>query len=263
MPKEPWTKKRILKIVSLVILVGGIIVLKLLFSVSSTIDSGAIDKNNNALDAFNTGNNDQAISQFQQASNDAVTTKTRIASLKNLAYVYSTENKNSDAKSAFSQALSLTEKDSFDYYLVSGELALLNDDAETAYTDYLKAYNLNPDDFQINNSLNLFYLDTDSKHPEYQNYSYALLYAKKAYSAGQSAVAEQNLGIAYYFNGDYADAINIFKNTSLDKDTYVAYFLGLSYAHIDDSFDAKLYLQKAIDNGVSVPQSVLDYLKTN
>lgn len=233
------------------------------YGIYSNLDKSSIDTNNTAITAYDTGNTQQAISQFQQASNDAVTNDTKISTLKNLAYVYSSENKDDLALSTFKQALALTSPGSFDYYLISGEVDDYESNADAAKIDFEKAYKINPNDFQINNALALFDLDLDSKHPKLQDYKMALVYAQKASGLSSLEIAKQNLGLAYFFNDNYTQAISILSNITLDKNTYTAYWLGLSYAGNDDTINAKLYLQTAINNGVKVPQNVKDYISTH
>ena len=123
MPKEPWTTGRIIKAVVAVIFVGGLIFLKFGLSAINSIDNKAVDKNNDALSAYDLGNNEQAISQFQQASQDAISNDTKVTTLINLAYVYSTEGKDDLALSTFKEALALTGADSLQYYLISAEIS--------------------------------------------------------------------------------------------------------------------------------------------
>ena len=118
--------------------IGGVFYLdkKKVFDFKKSI---GIATNNDAIANFDLGNNQQAISQLQQASQSAVTNDTKINTLKNLAYVYSTEGKEDLALQAFKEALALTSTGSFEYYLISGEVAELEDKYNSAILSYNKA----------------------------------------------------------------------------------------------------------------------------
>ena len=167
MSKKPWTTGRIIKTVIAVIFVGGLILLKFGFSAINSIDNKAVDNNNDALNAYDLGNNEQAISQFQQASQVAISNDTKVITLINLAYVYTTDGKDDLALSTFKEALNLSSDNSLQYYLISGEIAELENKPNSAILAYNKAYEKDPEDYQVNNSLALFYLDLYDIHPQY------------------------------------------------------------------------------------------------
>ena len=250
--------------------VGKIIsILIVLFVIATgiygSLDDDSITKNNDALSSFDSGDSQTAITQLQQSKQDAVTSKNKINTLKNLAYVYSSEGQNEQALETFKEALALTKINSFDYYLIAGEIASLEYKPNSAIISYNKAYELKPAEYQINNALALFYLDIDDVAPQYVDYSKALSYAKKAYEydTDKSEVTKQNLAIAHYFNENYDQAISLFSTTDLIQHPYIAFWLGLSYASKDDSLNAKIYLQKAKNAGVEMPQEIYDYLNSN
>ncbi len=253
--KSSWSAGRILGILFIVAIVG--------WGIYASQDDAVIEKNNNAISNYDSGNNQQAINQFQEASRDAVSSENKINTLKNLAYVYSGEGQTDQAISTFNEALALTSSDSFDYYLIAGEVAMLQDKPNAALLAYNKAYAKNPNDFQINNALALFYIDIEDKAPQYSDYPKAVQYAQRAVQLTDLQIAKQNLGLAYYFNENYPQAISTFSSLTLDKDSTTAYWLGLSYARNNDPTNAKIYLRKAIANGVKVPQEVYDYLAEN
>lgn len=265
MPKEPWTTGKITKTVLAVVFVGGLILLKFGMAAINSVDNSAVEKNNAALDNFNSGNSDQAIAGFQQATKDAVTNTNKLNSLKNLAYVYSSEGKDDLALSTFEEALELASVNSFDYYMISGEIALLHGKSNSALLSFNKAYAMEPDNFQINNTLNLFYLDLNEEAPQYSDYPKALTYALKAYNndSSKSSAATQNLGIAYFFNEQYDNAITYLKMSDVNKEPYIALWLGLAYTQKDQVATAKYYFNIAIKAGVDVPQEVTDYMSSN
>jgi tetratricopeptide (TPR) repeat protein len=265
MPKEPWTTGKIIKTVLAVIVVGGIIVAKFGLSSINSIDNKAVDKNNSAQESYESGGDPNlAISQLEQASSDAVTRSTKMTTRVNLAYVYSSEGKNDLALSTFKEALTFASEGSVDYYLISGEIALLEGKPNSALVAYNKAYEKDPNSFQINNALNLFYLDISDERPQYSNYPKALTYALKANEVQPSYITKQNLAIAYHLNEDYKKAISVFLSiNNISSQPYTAFWLGLAYAGDQQPINAKLYLQMAINGGVDVPQEVINYLNSN
>lgn len=253
--ESSWSAGRIIGIIVIIAFIG--------WGIYSSQDDAVIEKNNNAISNFDSGNSEQAINQFQEASRDAVSNENKINTLKNLAYVYSSEGQNDLAISTFNEALALAPADSFDYYLIAGEVAMLESKPNAALLAYNKAYAKDSNNFQINNALALFYMDLDSNATQYMDYKKALQYAQRATQLTDLQIAKQNLGMAYYFNENYPQAISVLSALTLDKDTYTAYFLGLSYAGNQDPTNAKIYLRKAIANGVDVPQEVRDYINNN
>ncbi|MBU4204980.1 hypothetical protein KKH26_02280 [Patescibacteria group bacterium] len=217
------------------------------------------------MKSFDSGDSQSAINQFQQAKQDAVSNENKINTLKNLAYVYIAESQNEQALSTFKEALNLAKANSFDYYLISGEIALLEYKPNSAILSFNKAYELNPNDYQINNTLALFYIDIEEIAPQYVDYPKALSFAKKAYEydTEKSEISKQNLAIAYYFNDNFDQTISLLSSSNLTQHPYAAYWLGLAYLNKEDHINAKIYLQKAINSGVEVPQEIHDYLNSN
>lgn len=265
MPKEKWTTGRIIKTIIAVVFVGGLIFLKFGLGAINSIDSTAVDKNNAAQESYQAGGDpNQAISQLQQASQDAVTNSTKMTTKVNLAYVYSSEGKDDLALATFKEALPLASQDSLDYYLISGEIALLEGKPNAALIAYNKGYAKDPNDFQINNALNLFYLDIADERTQYSDVSKALGYAIKANQIQPSDLTKQNLAIAYHLNENYKQSISLLSSISnISTQPYLAFWLGLSYAGDNQPTNAKYYLRIAINGGVDVPQEVLDYMANN
>ena len=266
-PSEQRGKWTLGKIIKTVFLVGVIIVgFFLKFGLGAIIqsDNNSAEKNNEGLANFGSGNSDQAISDLKKASEDAIGGDTKINTLKNLAYVYSSEGKNTLALQTFKEALPLAESNSFNYYLISGEVALLEGNPELALSSYNKAYNIAPDDFQINNALNLFYLDIEEIAPTYVNYPKALVYAKKAHDnvddLDLKKIAKENLAIAYFFNEQYDEALSLFLSINSTNKPYIDYWIGLVYLVKEDDYNAKIYLRKAKDGGVELEPELYNYL---
>lgn len=255
--KRSWGVGRIITILVVLAMIG--------IGAYNSLDEDSITKNNEGLSSFDSGDSQTAINQFQQANQNAVSNENKINTLKNLAYVYTTEGQNEQSLSTFKEALSLAKTNSFDYYLISGEIALLEYKPNSAILSFNKAYELNPTDFQINNSLAMFYLDLEEMAPKYADYPRALTYAKKAYEYGskKSEVSKQNLAIAYYFNKNFDQTISLLSTTNLTQHPHAAIWLGLAYLGKEDNINARSNFQKAINSGVEVPQEIQDYLNFN
>jgi tetratricopeptide (TPR) repeat protein len=262
MPKEKWTTSRVIKTIVAVVFVGGLILLKFGLGAINSIDSTAVNKNNSAQESWQAGGDpNQAISQLKQASQDAVTNSTKMTTKVNLAYVYSSEGQDDLALATFKEALPLASVDSVDYYLISGEIALLEGKPNAALIAYNKGYAKDPNNFQINNALNLFYLDIADERQQYSDVAKALTYALKADQVQPSDITKQNLGIAYHLNEKYKLAISTLSSIkNITGQPYLAYWLGLAYAGDKQPTNAKYYLKIAINGGVPVPQNVKDYV---
>jgi len=249
------------KIISIAIFIGALVL-----SIYFGLDEGSVEKNNSALDSYNDGDADSAIVQLIEAREDAFTDDMKLNASLNLAYVYLSEMEMEKALVSLKDAFSYADEYSFEHYLILGEIALVELDPAEALLNYNKAHDLKPRDFQINNALSLFYVDMDEVAIDYYDYPKALAYAKTAFEVSEPMVkdvARMNLGLAYYFNDMYDEAIEMFIILDSEKDPYVAYWLGLSYAFNEDHVKGKYFLQKAVDSGIEVSEDVLDYLGSN
>lgn len=246
-----------------IFITAGVIVVVLGIWIYNSIEDDAVRVNDQAINAYDSGDSQQAINQFQEASQTAVSSENKMNSLKNLAYAYSSEGEKEQALNSFQQALGLASEESFDYYLISGEIALLQNKPGSALQAYNKAYQISPDDFQINNALALFYLDLEDTAPRYADYKKALDYARRSAELTDLEIAKQNLGIAYFMNENADQAISTLSSISLDKDSYTAYWIGLAYIQKNDPANAKIYLRRAIASGVDMPQEIYDYINSN
>ncbi len=251
-------------------LIGKIVTVFLILTVVGvgvylSLDEDSIEKNNEGLTSFDSGDSQTAINQLQEAKGEAITNENKINTLKNLGYVYSSEEQNLEALKSFKEALNLTKNHSFDYYLISGEIAELENNPTLAVQNYNKAYEIDPNDFQVNNSLALFYLDLDEIAPQYVDYPKALSYAKKAYEYDleKQETIKQNLAIAHYFNNNFNQTISLLSTSNYTQHPYAAFWLGLAYLEKEDDLNAKFYLQKAVNGGAEVPQLIHDYLNND
>lgn len=221
------------------------------FAIYNVVGNVSVQKNDEALDLLDkSGDYQSAINKFQEAANNAQTNDDKITIGKNLGYAYWMDNKLEESKKAFSDTLPLTEKDSFDYYLISAEIALLNNDATTAEKDYYLAYEKQPNDFQINSSLGVFYMGIDTATQDLIDYNKALKFNEKSYEVNKEAeISKENLANNYFFLERYQDAINLYMQTTLDSKPFNNYMIGLSYYGLGDNANAKKYLQIAKDKG--------------
>ena len=227
----------------------------------TTVENNAIDKNNAAFDSVQSGNPDQAITQLKSALETAVSAETKATILMNLGYIYEARDQNDGALESFQKVIDITKPDSFDSAMAAAELADLQGKPDIAYQKFSQAYAINPDDYQLNNSLALFHLDLMDTAPQYVNYPKALTYAQKAYQLDSSDTTKKNLGIAYFFNDKYPEAIKMFSQLSTKDSGEVSLWLGMSYAATDNAPQAKIYLQKAVDAGETLPSSMKQYLE--
>lgn len=219
--------------------------------------------NDTALSQFESGKSREAIELLEQASQSAVAEETKLITLVNLANIYASDSEYEKALETYKEALPYAKAGTSDFFLVSGEVALYEGRFEEAKENYLKAYELAPNDFQINNALNLFYLDLDDIYPRLVDYPEALRHAKIALESSEDLVkntARQNLGIAYFFNDDYEQAITYLSYSSIEDEPYVAYWLGLAHMANENSEQAAYYLNFAVDRGVPGAQDLLEYM---
>jgi tetratricopeptide (TPR) repeat protein len=204
-----------------------------------------------------------AITQLESAVNNTYNKEEKINVLKNLGYAYWMNLDNAKAKAAFNQALALTAADSFDYYLIAGELALLEENPLLAKENYEKAYQKEPDNYQINSSLGLFYLGFDEVTQDYIDYEQALKYKQQAYDSNQdSEISKENLANNYFYLENYDQAIGLYLQTNLATKAFNNYMLGLSYYAKEDLVNSKKYLQQAKDLGFELEPEAEEILTT-
>lgn len=251
---------------SALIILGVIILflLKISWNTFTTIENSAVDTNNSGLEALNSGNEQDAIKKFRNAADEALTDTNKVGALKNLAYAYEAEERYNEALSAYKEALPFAESGSADYFLISGEIDLLEGNYAGASENYKNALQKNPEDFQINNSLTIFYLDLENKYPEYRNYPLALSHAQKAYESDTEKLAttQQNLAVAHLFNEQYDQSISLLSKHNFTQHPYAEVWLGLAYVGNGDHANGKLHLQNAVNAGVEVAPEVNEYLNS-
>lgn len=255
--KEGGALGTVLKIFGALLIVGILLL--------GWLDSGSLEKNTDALINFESGNTQQAIIQLKDATEDALLDSTKLVTLTNLAYVYTSDGLDFEALKTFKEALVYAEGDSFDYYLIAGEIALHEGEPSNALLNYNQAYQMNPEDFQINNALSSFYLDLSGQSPYHVDYPKALGHAEKAReTVGPEAekTATENLAIAHFFNDNYEQTVSLLSPFVAYGDPYVSFWIGLAYAAQGDDVNGRYYLQNAVDAGVGAEPDVMEYLNS-
>ncbi|MCX6740149.1 MAG: tetratricopeptide repeat protein [Candidatus Parcubacteria bacterium] len=232
-------------------------------AVYGSVQNKGAQKNEEGIDILDTGSNyNQAIDNFSQAFNNVKNDEDKITILKNWAYALWMNEQYPEAKQKFNEALFLAQPDSADYYLISAEIALLDQNGKAAEEDYLKAIAQEPDNYQINTSLGVFYLGIDEASKDFVDYEKSLLYTKKAYDAKPGIeMTKENLANSYFYLGQYQQAIDLFKQTTLDNKPFNNYMLGLCYYALKDEDNARTYLQKAVDMGYEPEPEVREFLE--
>lgn len=246
---------------ALIKVIIGIVIIG--FIVYANIDNNSVKTNNDALDSLNSGNSVDAISQLQSASQSALSDENKLNTLKNLAYAYSGEGQNDQALASFKEALPHAKIDSFDYYLVLGEVAYLEGKPSVAKQYYEKAYAMNQSDFQINNALALFYLDAEELYPQYADVVKGLAFARTAYNANMTPITMSNLGVALVLNEKYQDALTYLVQINLQQHPYINLWLGLAYAATENVPKAKYHFQQYVNTGGETPPEITEYLRNN
>lgn len=252
--KKTWTVGRVVKYTLVTIFVLGLLSIKLIFGAVGLVEQNTIRSNDQGLAALDSGDYTVATQYLESAANSAVTSQNKLVTLTNLGYVYVSDGNYIQALASFQEALSYTSSDSFDYYLISGEVALLEGNPQVALENYDKAYSLSSSNFQINNALNLFYLDLEDMHPGYFNNQKALEHGLKAYDVSPSetkGTAAENLGLAFYVNEDYENAIIYLNKSTNPNQPYIQFWIGAAYYADENYTIAKPYLQRAKNGGVT------------
>jgi tetratricopeptide (TPR) repeat protein len=222
----------------------------------------AQEQNQAALQNLESGSNYQAaIDQFETAAATATDDAAKVEILKNAAYAYMMNGQVDLSKAKFKEALALVKNDDFNFNLISGEIALLDSQAQTALDFYNKAYQKNPTDFQINSTLGVFYLGVDELSAPFTDFDKALTYNLAAYNDNPtSETMMENLAWNYFYKEDYSSAIPLLLKTTLANKAPNNYLLGLCYYATNDDVNAKIYLQAAADKGYQLEPELTKFL---
>lgn len=248
--KNPWVN-----IITLVFFIG-------LGIYGAATDRGS-QKNDEGIKLLDTGGNyEQAISNFEESLKSMIDDDEKIVVLKNMGYAYWVNNQTDKSLEKFNEALALAKPETLDFYLISGEIALLNGNAKSAESNYLQALGKDSEDFQINSSLGVFYLGVDAVAKDFADYDKALIYNKKAFELkSNTEMTKENLANNYYMLDKYQEAIDLLLQTSLANKPFNNYLLGLSYYGIEDDALAYQYLNQAVTMGFEPEPAVVEFLK--
>ncbi len=224
------------------------------------VNNKSVNQGDQALEKLNEGDSEEAIQEIDKALKITVDKDNKVILLVNKAYAYIYEGNNEMALNSLKEALALTKEGESDYYLISGEIAILENNAGIALENLNKAHELKPDDFQINSSLFNFYIDENMNSVDVAK---ALEYAKKADEVAEvinKDVAKENLAVAYYHNYMTDEALEIFLSFDLNKKPYTASWIAYSYLDKEDEQNAKVYFQKAKDLGIELNPEIEAFL---
>jgi tetratricopeptide (TPR) repeat protein len=212
--------------------------------------------NDAAVDAHDAGNSQVAIQQLEEHIDGVMSPEKKAIMLTNLAYAYGAEGRIADAIKTFKEAYTMVEEDSADAYLMLGKIALLELKYNEAFELYRQGYEVYPNDQRLNTALVLMYLDLDEQAPEYVDYKQALVHAKAARAADEwdTRTTRVNLSMAYFFNEEYDNVIQLFEDVSIDDDNDALFILALSHANLDHAEEAEKYIQLYVDNGGEIPE---------
>ena len=225
-------------------------------------DRKAVEQSNEGADLREEGNVSGSIEALEQALREAESDVVRLFILINLGTTLASEGEETRALDVFERALPLAEVSSYEYHLVSAEIALLKNDPGNSLSHYLKALEKDPKGAQINTALSFFYLDPGDEFPSYADYDKALRHALIAHEAEpHSNIANQNLGLAYFVSENFDQAIIYLKRGDPGGDPDLAVLIGIAYGNIGDFEQARFYLQEASDGGITEADELLDQIK--
>ena len=240
-----------------------VIVLIIFGFLGSYSDNNVNEYNDKGIEyADKTDNYEVAINSFKQASENYTNDKDKTISLINLALTYEADENNEMALKTYEEALQYAKDESYSYFIIKGGIYELKHNYNFALQNYNKAYNINPDEYQINSILGIYYIDTNEEGHE--DYSKALKYSKKAYDLNPTSdTSKENLAVVYYFLEDYDKALSLFLETNYKEKGANNYWLGLIYIMKEDDVKAKYYLKKSSALGTDLEPEIIDYLNNN
>ena len=206
--------------------------------------------NTEAIQAFQRGDTEKADRLFDKTIEEL----SKQGDINNLMKAYINKGilleSNGSTKKAelvYREALEMAPKNSSHYFVLNGLIMSITGDTRQATTQFIKAFDLDQNDFNANNRLGLIYLGR--KGIEYTNLAKALKYNKKAYELNPVDVAAiQNLAINYYELESFEDALPLFSILvkNLPNNILSKYLLGMTHYKVGDIKNAKLYLTQAV-----------------
>lgn len=170
-------------------------------------------------------------------------------------YVYYNNERYSKALEVFNEALQYAEEQSFEYYLISAEIALLNDNATAALLAYEQAYEIEPRSIDINSNLAYFYSGYEESTLEYLDYEKALFYNLKVYRllGVENGSEELNVAISYFYLDKPNKVIELLEDFDFEEYPYAAVWIAGAYYYLDNTVEMLRYIEIAEDNGAEVP----------
>lgn len=253
--KEGKPKNKIRTIIRIIVLIIFVIAL-----IEAFRDQNALQKNDDGLDSYETGNSELAIEQLSAAAQNATDDESKVQILTNLAYVYYEQGNTEMAQKSYIQARDLSVPDSLKHHMLTAEIAMLDGEFAKAYEHLQKAYQKNPKDFQVNNSLALFL--TEDGGEEFYNPPKALEHAKTAYEYDprKSPISKNNLGIAYFYNNNLDQALKNFLEAAEEGYPGAHYWAAWTYVEKNEEENARASFQKAIESGEQFVDLIYDFV---
>lgn len=229
----------------------------------AAIEDRAVNKNNQALEDLNKGDFNASIEQLKTAVETAPTDELKGQILTNLGYAYYNADRFEEATETFKEAIRYVSQESFEYLLLSGEVAELENMPAIALAHYLRAYEKKPTSFQVNTSLGLIYLDLEDKNPALFDPEKALNHLQRAYDSRDdfmTNIASHNLGNAHLVNGNYQEAIDVLSDPSVTLTPIGNGIIGYCYYWLYEPEKSKPHFEKYIDAGFEIEDFIYEEL---
>lgn len=232
-----------------------ILVLFLAQSTAENLKKKMITSINNTQlnEAYLAGDTDGAIRLLLSNIENAPDNDFKSEALIRLGYVYIFKDDVSNGVKYFKEALTLTEENSFNYHLMRGEIAFYENGPSIALYNYEKAYQLNPDDPNINTTLMQFYTGKHGIETAYTDFKKACPYAKRMLATEPgSEQAKEGMAMCYFAMEEYDQAINLLLQTNISTKENNNAALGFAYLKKNDIPNAKKYFLKAQSLGYAL-----------
>jgi Tfp pilus assembly protein PilF len=185
--------------------------------------------------------------------------ESKMESYKNIAYVYSNEENYDLSIENFEKALEYTRVGDYNYYLINGEIDLMELEIDSAFENYNKALDVRYTDFQIHNALGLFYLDMYEIAPDYVDYEKALEHFELAdkWDLDEQLFIVENKAITQIFLEDYDSAIEYFSGADLANNGYSHFWLAFAYYGKEDVEKGDEHFLRAIELNPEIAAEIM------
>ncbi|MBI1307684.1 MAG: tetratricopeptide repeat protein [Bacteroidetes bacterium] len=224
--------------------------------------SNTIDKNSEGINYMNQNLYEKAISSFREALalhlNDKEVLNTIYRNM-SIAF-YQTDQLDSAVKYSF-KAASLYPKDSYEYLVNQADALTMSDKVDEALVMLHQAYELNPKDIAVNNSLGLIYLGESGD--EYYDPDQALEYNLNAYNINKDRATEGVLALNYFELDNYEKARYHYYKISIEypNDAENLFQLGLTEFYDGKTEMAMNYFERAVKIDPEYQDAVDDVLE--